>query len=206
MRLRCHCAREDASSTKSFSASSRRGSARRRHDYVRPADDVRAVFAETAEPLLANLAEADAAPERTLVRLRHPVGIVDVVLGPEVMSGRGCRAMARYRLEGEFSLGAAGGRPVPLRGVADRIDLPAGNRSGSSITSHTRRSQRALQVLVGALRAGTPGGAARCGIWPVDGCLRCLCRQTLARAGDQGRQGRPGFNPCRCARVARHRR
>jgi len=114
-------------------------------------DAARAVFAEVAEPLLANLPDADAALERArLFGSAISVGMVDVVLGIE--AARPVDVVDRwleYRLEGEFTLGAADGRAVPLRGVADRIDLLANNRlrvidykSGS-----VSQPKRALQVV-----------------------------------------------------------
>ena len=135
-------------------------------------DDARAVFAETAEPLLANLAEADAALERTrLFGSAISVGIVDVVLGLE--ASRPVDVVERwleYRLEGEFSLGAAEGRPVPLRGVADRIDLLAGNRLRviDYKSGYAPQSKRALQVPVYALCAQERLAEQRGGTWQVD--------------------------------------
>jgi ATP-dependent helicase/nuclease subunit B len=120
-------------------------------------DAARALFAEVAGPLLANLPEADAGLERTrLFGSAISLGIIDVVLGleashPVAVADR----WLEYRLDGSFSLGAAGGRAVSLRGVADRIDLLAGNRlrvidykSGSAPDR-----KRALQVAVYALCA-----------------------------------------------------
>jgi ATP-dependent helicase/DNAse subunit B len=135
-------------------------------------DDARAVFAETAEPLLANLAEADAALERTrLFGSAISVGIVDVVLGLE--ASRPVDVVERwleYRLEGEFSLGAAEGRPVPLRGVADRIDLLAGNRLRviDYKSGYAPQPKRALQVPVYALCAQERLAEQRGGTWQVD--------------------------------------
>jgi RecB family exonuclease len=135
-------------------------------------DDARAVFAETAEPLLANLAEADSALERTrLFGSAISVGIVDVVLGLE--ASRPVDVVERwleYRLEGEFSLGAAGGRPVPLRGVADRIDLLAGNRLRviDYKSGYAPQPKRALQVPMYALCAQERLGEQRGGTWQVD--------------------------------------
>ena len=87
-------------------------------------DAARAVFEEVAAPLLDRLGEADAALERLrLFGSAISVGAMDVVLGLE--ASRPSQVQERwleYRLEGEFSLGATGA-PVPLRGVADRIDL-----------------------------------------------------------------------------------
>ncbi|HEY3161147.1 MAG TPA: PD-(D/E)XK nuclease family protein [Vicinamibacterales bacterium] len=135
-------------------------------------DAAREVFAEVAEPLLAHLPDADAALERTrLFGSAISVGLVDVVLGLEAT--RPVDVVERwleYRLDGEFTLGAAGGRAVPLRGVADRIDLLAGNRlrvidykSGS-----VSQPKRALQVPIYALCAQERLAAQRGGTWQVD--------------------------------------
>ncbi len=120
-------------------------------------DDARALFERVAEPLLAVLPEAEAALERTrLFGSAIAPGLVDVVLGIE--ASRPVRVVERwleYRLDGDFSLGASGGRLAPLRGVADRIDLLEGRRlrvidykSGSA-----PNVKRALQVPVYALCA-----------------------------------------------------
>jgi len=120
-------------------------------------DAARALFAEVAEPLLATLPEADAALERTrLFGSAISVGIVDVVLGLE--ASRPVDVVDRwleYRLEGQFSLGAGDGRTVPLRGVADRIDLLTGNRLRviDYKTGYPPQPKRALQVPVYALCA-----------------------------------------------------
>jgi RecB family exonuclease len=135
-------------------------------------DAARAVFADVAEPLLANLPDADAALERArLFGSAISVGMVDVVLGIE--AARPVDVVDRwleYRLEGEFTLGAPDGRAVPLRGVADRIDLLAHNRlrvidykSGS-----VSQPKRALQVPIYALCAQERLAAERGGTWHVD--------------------------------------
>ncbi len=135
-------------------------------------DAARAVFADVAEPLLANLPDADAALERArLFGSAISVGMVDVVLGIE--AARPVDVVERwleYRLEGEFTLGAADGRAVPLRGVADRIDLLTHNRlrvidykSGS-----VSQPKRALQVPIYALCAQERLAGERGGTWRVD--------------------------------------
>jgi RecB family exonuclease len=152
-----------------FEAWDRRGVGRMTSENI---DAARAVFGEVAEPLLARLPEADAALERTrLFGSAISVGIVDVVLGLEAT--RPVQVEQRwleYRLDGEFTLGAAGGRAVPLRGVADRIDLLAGNRlrvidykSGS-----VSQPKRALQVPIYALCAQERLAGERGGSWQVD--------------------------------------
>jgi RecB family exonuclease len=120
-------------------------------------DAARNVFAEVAEPLLATLPAADAALERArLFGSAISVGMIDVVLGLEAAQPFDVRERwLEYRLDGRFSLGNDVARPVPLRGVADRIDLLAGNRlrvidykSGSA-----PNPKRALQLPIYALCA-----------------------------------------------------
>jgi RecB family exonuclease len=110
-----------------------------------------------AEPLLEKLPQADAALERTrLFGSAISLGIADVVLGLEASRPVDVRdRWLEYRLDGEFALGAADGRRVALRGVADRIDLLAGGRlrvidykSGAA-----PNPRRALQVPIYALCA-----------------------------------------------------
>jgi RecB family exonuclease/inactivated superfamily I helicase len=120
-------------------------------------DDARTLFAVVAEPLLAKLPEADAALERTrLFGSAISLGIVDVVIDLE--ASRAVTVEDRWlehRLEGDFTLASTDGRRVPLRGVADRIDLLEGRRlrvidykSGSA-----PNTRRALQVPIYALCA-----------------------------------------------------
>ena len=135
-------------------------------------DDARAVFAAAAAPLLDQLPPADASLERArLFGSAISVGIVDVVLGLE--AARPVEVAERwleYRLEGAFSLGAAGGRRIPLKGVADRIDLLSGNRlrvidykSGSA-----PNPKRALQVPIYALCAQERLSEQRGADWTID--------------------------------------
>jgi RecB family exonuclease len=120
-------------------------------------DEARALFAEVADPLLARFPEAEAALERAqLFGSAAAVGIVDVVLGLEASRPADVRERwLEYRLEGAFSLGGADGRTVPLRGVADRIDLLAGNRLRviDYKTGSPPNSRRALQTPVYGLCA-----------------------------------------------------
>ena len=135
-------------------------------------DDARAVFVDAAEPLLAQLPDADASLERTrLFGSAISVGIVDVVLGLE--AARPVEVAERwleYRLEGAFSLGADGGRRIPLKGVADRIDLLAGNRLRviDYKSGYAPQAKRALQVPVYALCAQERLTGQRGGGWTVD--------------------------------------
>ena len=135
-------------------------------------DAARALFADVAEPLLATLPEADAALERTrLFGSAISVGIVDVVLGLE--ASRPVDVIDRwleYRLDGSFSLGNGDGRTVPLRGVADRIDLLSGRRLRviDYKTGYPPQPKRALQVPVYALCAQERLAERGEGEWRVD--------------------------------------
>ena len=135
-------------------------------------DAARALFADVAEPLLATLPEADAALERTrLFGSAISVGIVDVVLGLE--ASRPVDVIDRwleYRLDGSFSLGNEDGRTVPLRGVADRIDLLSGRRLRviDYKTGYPPQPKRALQVPVYALCAQERLAERGQGEWRVD--------------------------------------
>jgi RecB family exonuclease len=83
------------------------------------------------------------------------VGIVDVVLGMEASRpGHVRERWLEHRLEGDFSLGDAS-RLVPLRGVADRVDLLDGNRLRviDYKTGSAPERSRALQAPVYALCA-----------------------------------------------------
>jgi RecB family exonuclease len=108
-------------------------------------DEARAVFSEAAEPLLDRLPEADAALERT-------------------------RLFGSAISVGEFSLGAAGGRRIPLKGVADRIDLLADRRLRviDYKSGYAPQPRRALQVPVYALCAQERLAELRGGDWTVD--------------------------------------
>jgi RecB family exonuclease len=120
-------------------------------------EEARALFRTVADPMLAQLPEADAALEGArLFGSPVGVGIADLVLeleasGPEDVRER----WIEHRLDGAFALGAPDGRRVAIRGVADRVDLLDGRRlrvidykSGSP-----PNPKRALQVAVYALCA-----------------------------------------------------
>lgn len=93
-------------------------------------DEARVLFEEVAAPLLARFSDAEAVIERArLFGSAISVGIVDVVLGLEASRPTAVRERwLEYRLEGSFTLGAKGGPRIPLKGVADRIDLLEGDR------------------------------------------------------------------------------
>jgi len=135
-------------------------------------DAARNVFADVAEPLLAKLPDADAALERArLFGSAISVGMIDVVLGLEAAQPSEVRERwLEYRLDGRFSLGNDVARSVPLRGVADRIDLLDGNRlrvidykSGSA-----PNPKRALQLPIYALCAQERLAEQGRGSWVVD--------------------------------------
>jgi RecB family exonuclease len=119
-------------------------------------DEALTLFETVAAPMLAQLPEPEAGLERArLYGSAIAVGLVEVVLSLE--ASRHARVVERWlerRFEGEFALGAEG-RRVVLKGVADRIDLLAGDRlrvidykSGSA-----PNVKRALQVPIYALWA-----------------------------------------------------
>jgi len=121
--------------------------------------------------LLARLPEADAALERArLFGSAISTGSVEIVLGHEAAAPADVRERwLEYRLEGEFALGSREGRAVALKGVADRIDLLAGNRlrvvdykSGSA-----PNPARALQVAIYALCAQERLRDRDGGEWPI---------------------------------------
>ncbi len=120
-------------------------------------DDARALMVEVAEPLLARLPEADAALERArLFGSAISTGSLEIVLGHEASAPVDVRERwLEYRLDGEFALGSEQGRKVALRGVADRIDLLAGNRLRvvDYKTGSAPNPSRALQVAIYALCA-----------------------------------------------------
>ena len=135
-------------------------------------DEARTVFAGAAAPILDQLPDAEAALERArLFGSAISVGIVDVVLGLE--AARPVDVTERwleYRLEGEFSLGVTDGRRVPLKGVADRIDLLAGDRLRviDYKSGYAPNPKRALQVPVYALCAQERLLEQRGSSWTVD--------------------------------------
>ena len=135
-------------------------------------DEARALMAEIAEPLLARLPPADAALERArLFGSAISGSSVDVVFEREVSSD--ARVLSRrleHRLEGEFGLGAPDGRRVPLKGVADRIDLLEGNRLRviDYKTGSAPNPRRALQVPIYALCAQEREAPSAGQPWTID--------------------------------------
>jgi RecB family exonuclease len=132
----------------------------------------RALFVEVAEELLTRLPDADAALERArLFGSAIATGIVDVVLGLEAARPDAVRERwLEHRLEGEFVLGGADGRRVPLRGVADRIDLLSDNRLRviDYKSGYAPEPRRALQVPIYALCAKEQLAARGQAEWDVD--------------------------------------
>jgi RecB family exonuclease len=135
-------------------------------------DEARALMADLAEPLLARLPDADAALERArLFGSAISTGSVDVVFEREasnaaiVLSRR-----LEHRFEGEFTLGSPDGRRVPLKGVADRIDLLDGNRLRviDYKTGSAPNVKRALQVPIYALSAQERQASSDGQAWTID--------------------------------------
>jgi ATP-dependent helicase/nuclease subunit B len=119
--------------------------------------EARTLFADVVEPMFASLGDSDAALERArLFGSAINVGIIDVVLALE--ASRPAAVTERWLeapFNGEFSLGARGAARVPIRGVADRIDLLDGHRLRviDYKTGAAPDPRRALQVPVYALCA-----------------------------------------------------
>jgi ATP-dependent helicase/nuclease subunit B len=135
-------------------------------------DEARALFEEVADPLLGRLPGPEAWLERTrLFGSAIAMGIVDVVLGIEASRPVVVRErLLEHKFDGEFTLGSTEGRRVPLRGIADRIDLLEGRRlrvidykSGSA-----PQPKRALQVPIYALSAAERLTARDGEPWTVD--------------------------------------
>ena len=135
-------------------------------------DETRSLFEDIAASMLSRLPEAEAALERArLFGSAASMGIVDVILELEVSRPASVgERWLEYRLDGEFSLGAAGGRRVALKGVADRVDLLAGNRLRviDYKSGHPPNPKRALQAAVYALCAVERLEERGRGLWTVD--------------------------------------
>jgi len=135
-------------------------------------DETRSLFEDIAASMLSRLPEAEAALERArLFGSAASMGIVDVILELEVSRPASVgERWLEYRLDGEFSLGAAGGRRVALKGVADRVDLLAGNRLRviDYKSGHPPNPKRALQAAVYALCAVERLEERGRGSWTVD--------------------------------------
>ena len=120
-------------------------------------DEARALFQDVAGPLLARFSEAEALLERArLFGTAVSIGIVDVVLGLEASRPAPVRERwLEYRLEGAFSLGVPGGPRIPVKGVADRIDLLDGDRLRviDYKSGYAPNPKRALQAPIYALCA-----------------------------------------------------
>jgi ATP-dependent helicase/nuclease subunit B len=135
-------------------------------------DEARALFEDVAAPMLSRLSDAEAALERArLFGSAASMGIVDIVLGLEASRpGEVRERWLEYRLEGDFSLGAPGGRRVALKGVADRVDLLTGNRIRviDYKSGYPPNPKRALQAGVYALCAQERLESRGDGSWRVD--------------------------------------
>jgi RecB family exonuclease len=135
-------------------------------------DEARQLFHEVAEPLLARFSEAEALLERArLFGSAASVGIVDVVLGLEASRQTPVRERwLEYRFDGAFSLGATGGSAVPIRGVADRIDLLDGRRLRvvDYKSGYAPQPKRALQAPIYALCAQERLAERDGRLWQID--------------------------------------
>ena len=135
-------------------------------------DAARALFEDVAAVMLSRLPDAEAALERSrLFGTAASIGIVDIVL--ELEASRPLEVRERwleYRFEGEFCLGAPGDRSVALKGIADRIDLLAGNRLRVIDYKSGRppNPKQALQAAVYALCARERLEERGEGSWTVD--------------------------------------
>ena len=152
-----------------FEAWDRRGPTTITSDRI---DEARALFEETAAPLLAQLPDAEAALERArLFGSAIAVGMVDVVLALEASRPAHIRERwLEHRFEGEFSLGSADGRRARVRGVADRVDLLEGNRLRvvDYKSGYPPDVKRALQVPIYALCAQETLAGRGDGEWSIE--------------------------------------
>jgi RecB family exonuclease len=160
-------------------------------------DEARTLMAQVAEPLLARLPEADAALERArLFGSAISTGSLEIVLGHEASAPADVRERwLEYRLEGEFALGSEQGRRVALKGVADRIDLLAGNRLRivDYKTGSAPNPSRALQVAIYALCAQERLRDRDGGEWPIAEAVYLAfsgkkSQATVVRAGDDAKE------------------
>jgi ATP-dependent helicase/nuclease subunit B len=160
-------------------------------------DEARALMAQVAAPLLARLPEADAALERArLFGSAISTGSLEIVLGHEASAPADVRERwLEYRLEGEFALGSEQGRKVALRGVADRIDLLAGNRLRivDYKTGSAPNPSRALQVAIYSLCAQERLRDRDGGEWPIAEAVYLAfsgkkSQATVVRAGDDTKE------------------
>ncbi len=135
-------------------------------------DEARALFQDVAGPLLARFSEAEASLERArLFGTAVSIGIVDVVIGLEASRPVPIRERwLEYRLEGQFSLGVPGGRRVPLKGVADRVDLLEGDRLRviDYKSGYPPHPKRALQAPIYALCAQEQLAERDGRVWHID--------------------------------------
>jgi ATP-dependent helicase/nuclease subunit B len=160
-------------------------------------DEARTLMAQVAEPLLARLPEADAALERArLFGSAISTGSLEIVLGHEASAPADVRERwLEYRLEGEFALGSEQGTKVALKGVADRIDLLAGNRLRivDYKTGSAPNPSRALQVAIYALCAQERLRDRDGGEWPIAEAVYLAfsgkkSQATVVRAGDDAKE------------------
>jgi RecB family exonuclease len=135
-------------------------------------DEARALFRDVCDPLLARLPDADAAIERArLFGSAVSSGMADLVL--ELEASRSEQVHERWiehELKGAFSLGAGDGRRVALTGIADRVDLLAGDRLRvfDYKSGYPPDPKRALQVPVYALCAREQLAERQGAAWSID--------------------------------------
>jgi RecB family exonuclease len=122
--------------------------------------------------MLARFSDAEALLERArLFGTAVSMGIVDVVLGLEASRPAPVRERwLEYRLEGAFCLGVPGGPRVPVKGVADRIDLLEGDRLRviDYKSGYAPNPKRALQAPIYALCAQERLGERDGRAWQID--------------------------------------
>ncbi|MBI2189622.1 MAG: PD-(D/E)XK nuclease family protein [Acidobacteria bacterium] len=135
-------------------------------------EEARVLFRTAAEPMLAALPEIDAALEGArLFGSAVSAGIADLVLEleaahPDEVRGR----WIEHEFEGEFALGGNGRGRIPLKGIADRVDLLPGNRLRvfDYKSGYPPDPKRALQVSIYALCAQEQLAAGEGAAWAID--------------------------------------
>ncbi|MEQ1758225.1 MAG: PD-(D/E)XK nuclease family protein [Vicinamibacterales bacterium] len=165
--------------------------------------EARALFVDVAERMLTSLGESDAALERArLFGSAISVGIVDVVLGleasrPDTVTERWLESS----FDGEFTLGHPEGPGVPLRGIADRVDLLEGHRLRviDYKTGYAPSPGRALQVPIYALCASELAARRDGQAWTVaDAAYFAFTgKRSLVSVVESGEDPRPTLDDAR---------
>ena len=135
-------------------------------------DEARALFEQVAEPLLTRFSEAEALLERgRLFGSAASLGIVDVVWvsrpparRPSVSDGLNIVSTANFHSVVQVP------SPVPIKGVADRIDVLDGNRLRviDYKSGYPPQPKRALQVPIYALCAQEHFREGTGQLWEID--------------------------------------